>query len=259
MFVAWTKPKAMFQDDVNYVQGDYENFERLWTSYFGTFSFVFLLVADLPRMKETKHTFAKLAWDAGVKQVVDISSSFASFPYRTSLIGHAHHQSEEAMLSIPNRSNLVAIRPSRFMTNHFWYDLYNVKKNHDALLDDQDPDVKGEWISTNDIAAVAAVVLQEPIEKHGDLVYELIGDSVSCKERAALFSKALGRPIEYRHISPQEKYALSMEATHGAHGLVMDFVSVDTTSPPTKCIPILLGRPAETFEQWINANKDFFI
>ncbi|KAJ1672720.1 hypothetical protein EV182_006622 [Spiromyces aspiralis] len=216
-----------------------------------------MVVADLARMPDIKHALAKAAYAAGVRQVVDISSRLASLPWRSSYIGHAHRLGEERVLGIAGRGSFVAIRPSRFMISQLWLDLPGIKKS-DTIFTTQDGDKDFEWISTDDIADVVTHVLTEPVEKHGDAVYELTGDNVSERARAALFSKALGRPVTFKQISPKVQYDQIVEHAKMPHLMAFDLVSSDSSKPPTTAVPVLLGRPYETLESWISKNKAAF-
>ncbi|KAJ1678671.1 hypothetical protein EV182_003579 [Spiromyces aspiralis] len=92
--------------------------------------------------------------------------------FERSIEGHTH------LLGIAGRGTLVAIRPSRFMSNQFWFDLPTIKESG-AIFNAQGGDKGLEWISTDDIADVATHMLTGPVEKHGDAVYELIDDDCS--------------------------------------------------------------------------------
>lgn len=49
-----------------------------------------------------------------------------------------------------------------------WFGAHGIKSDN-TLYDIAGPDELAEWISTNDIGALAATILQDPIEKHGTL------------------------------------------------------------------------------------------
>ncbi|OAC99611.1 hypothetical protein MUCCIDRAFT_157264, partial [Mucor lusitanicus CBS 277.49] len=75
-----------------------------------------------------------------------------------------------------------------------------------GLFDNGAPDAPQGWISTNDIGAVAALVLREDVNKHLDAVYSLIGDVVASRERAAMLTRITGQDIKYTQVSPVQKY-----------------------------------------------------
>lgn len=240
------------------VQGDYDDFTPFEKAIPGH-TRLFLLIADLFNMPKIKGELAAKAYAAGVKQIVDISSLSVSLPWRTSFIGNAHRLAEEAILSIPNRGTYVALRPTAFMSNHLLFDVHSIKGSN-TLRNTLEPDELEGWISTNDIGALAAIVLQEPIEKHGDGVYEMTGCALTSAQRAAIFSKILGREITYTKISVKEKYDFMTQKAGIPHLMAMDllalFKDVNTVSPG---LEVLLGRRPESFEEWLAQNKDAFM
>ncbi|KAL0578589.1 hypothetical protein ABG067_008714, partial [Albugo candida] len=147
---------------------------------------LFLLISAFDKFVENKTEIAKIAYAAGVKQIVDISSLAVNMGWRTSYIGAKHYDAELSILSLPNRGKFVALRPGRFMSN-----LIHTERPYPSgkIFDSVDGDRKQGWISTNDIGSIAAVVLSEDVEKHGDAVYSLIGDVASGYERAAFYTR----------------------------------------------------------------------
>ena len=114
------------------------------------------------------------------------------------------------------------------------------------------------WISNIDIGDLAAIVLQEPIKKHGDATYELTGCCMASPQRVATLSKVLDREIKYVQISPKEKYE-KLIGMGMPHIMVMDLISllkgVNTLSAG---LPILLGREPQSFEEFLVHNKHTF-
>lgn len=241
-------------DLLQVVKGDYGDLETFEKTVQGH-SRMFLLVRDMNNMPAIKKALAERAYAAGVKQIVDISSRFATFPWRVSYIGATHRESEEAMLAIPNRGRLVCLRPSKFMTNHLWIDKENIQKAN-ILTDSLDLDAHDEYISTWDIAELASIVLRDDIEKHRDLCYELIGDTPSARERAAAFSKVLGREITPKQITPEEVY--QKVSQHMPHCMSVDIIHLRCDRRKSPALPVLLGRQPESFEEWVVRNKAAF-
>jgi uncharacterized protein YbjT (DUF2867 family) len=115
-------------DHLNLVQGDYDNLEENFRSTIGGHDRLFILVTGFFNMVVVKGTLAKLAYEAGVKQVVDISAAQELCPsWRSNAIAERHRQSEEAIYNIPNRANYVTLRPSSFFTNHFFADVFSIR------------------------------------------------------------------------------------------------------------------------------------
>ncbi|KAJ2960211.1 hypothetical protein NQZ79_g4416 [Umbelopsis isabellina] len=86
---------------LNVVQGDYTSVEAFKSSIVGH-ERLFLLVRDLNGMPKIKATFAKIAYEAGVKQVVDVSSETVSGSWRSDIITTAHYYAERAIYELPD-------------------------------------------------------------------------------------------------------------------------------------------------------------
>ncbi|OZJ01758.1 hypothetical protein BZG36_05522 [Bifiguratus adelaidae] len=129
------KARAKFghASTLNIVKGDYEDLDAFTESITGH-TRLYLMVADVHNTPEIKVAVSKIAYGSGVRQVVDVSSRGASWPWRTSYIGHMHRLSEEGIFAIPNRGHYVALRPSGFMTNILWTDLPSIQA-HDSISD----------------------------------------------------------------------------------------------------------------------------
>ena len=97
---------------------------------------LFLLAAVDPKrptlMAETKGTFAKIAYEKGLRQIVDLSSFSVRARGRQGVIGYSHTTSEEKLWALadenPEQRSLVILRPGSFMTNHFLADVLHIKR-----------------------------------------------------------------------------------------------------------------------------------
>ncbi|CAO3636082.1 unnamed protein product [Cunninghamella blakesleeana] len=255
------KCKKIFQENnqtLTIVQGDYSDFTPFEKTVAGH-SRLFVLIADLHNMPTIKEKVATIAYGSGVKQIVDLSSRFTQFNWRTSFIGEAHLLSEKKIydLALKHNAFTVALRPSRFFTNHLLADLSSIKSER-IIYGSQPPDEKLEWISTDDIADIAVVVLTDPIEKHGNLAYTIIGDSVDGKTRAELVSKAIGHTVQYKQTTQQQLYQ-NLVANGFPNPIALDIATVVTDLAPTPVARIVLGRDYETLGDWFENNKDKFI
>ncbi|KAI8149055.1 hypothetical protein BJV82DRAFT_505753 [Fennellomyces sp. T-0311] len=253
------KAQDLFGNDRNLtvVEGDINDMKPFDETIAGH-TRLFLLVTDILNFTKLKVTIAQKAYAAGVKQIVDISAISAGFPWRSSLSSIIYRDAEEALLAINDRAAYVALRPFQFMTNQLTREAHIIKTT-DNIIDIVDPDEPQEWISPNDIGTVAANIFQDPVEKHGDAVYNMIGDVVSRKERAILLSKLLSRSITYKQVTPNEQFnnliSLGFPYKH-AHLLMGIPVFTGKVTPG---LSILLGRPPQTLEQWLEENKAGFV
>lgn len=85
---------------VNVVQGEYSDLSPFKAGIKGH-TRLFLLITDTKNMVKLKTEIAKAAFEAGVKQIVDISSTTVNLGWRTSFIGGFQYASEKAKLIFP--------------------------------------------------------------------------------------------------------------------------------------------------------------
>ncbi|KAG1170444.1 hypothetical protein G6F70_007659 [Rhizopus microsporus] len=255
------KVNALFSRNplIRIVQGDLQNLTVLKEAIKGH-TRLFILVGGLDDGVPIKTAIATYGYEAGVRQVVDISSVYASASTRGTLLGDFSQREEEEILRIPNRGYFVALRPGRFMSNMFYVD----PPRDDVITDTSEPDELCGWISPNDIGAVAAVVLTDDVEKHKDFVYELNGDAVTGNQRAEIFTRILGRSITYKKVSAVEYYNTFITKIYPnnhrmGYDLATKKVCFDKNfSTITDGIEILLGRKPETVEEFLIKNKHRF-
>ena len=241
------------------IQGDYADqkaFEQAIPGH--TRLFLLLQVPDFD-YSNIARGFAEKAYNAGVNQIVINSGITASMPWRCTTYSAVPF--EKAVLDIPNRKAVVALRPANFMSNQLMPggDADNVKKAN-MIFDTREPDQPNPWISPNDIAELAANVLQDPIEKHGDAVYELIGDPRTPTEYAEILSRVLGKTVTYQKITEEQFYEALTKQAGLPHLVAYLFIYFGQyTSKRTPGLSVLLGRQPETLEQWIEKNKSAFL
>ncbi|KAI8149936.1 hypothetical protein BJV82DRAFT_573156 [Fennellomyces sp. T-0311] len=251
------KAQNLFGNDPNLtvVEGDLDNLKPFEETITGHMRLFLLINTDFQNLAKYKTNIAQKAYASGVKQIVHISSISTTFPWRSSYIGEVHRQSEEGIVSIPNRGAYVTLRPARFMSNLLWLEINSIKFAN-AIIDTVDPGTEQHWISTNDIGLAAANILQEPIEKHSDGVYEMIGDVVSLTDRAELLTRVLGRKITYVRSTPEDSYKNMIEKAGLPHIMATDLL-LDLPIPAkvSPVLSILLKRQPETLSQWLEANK----
>jgi uncharacterized protein YbjT (DUF2867 family) len=244
-------------ENLTVVQGDYADTETFKQSIVGH-ERLFLLVRDLDNMPAIKRNFAQIAYAAGVKQVVDVSSGSVNSPWRQHHVATAHYGGEEAIFNIPDRGSYVALRPTQFFTNHFFGDNQTIKFKS-AILGSTNPNSTVPWISPTDIAELAANVLTESIEKHGDMVYHMTSEVLSGNDRAQILSRVLGKDIKYVQISVEEQYKAYIERAHFPHSLAYGFVDASEKDYTiNSALSIVLHRPPQSLEAWLELNKDKF-
>ncbi|KAK4521331.1 uncharacterized protein ATC70_011946 [Mucor velutinosus] len=153
-------------DLLKVVEGDFSDLSPIKEGTKGH-SRLLLLAQGLDTTVYIKKTIATYAYEAGVKQVVDISTSAVNLGWRASTIGSVHYYAEKAIFDIPNRGHFVTLRPAWFASN--------IIRDHrpvanKALLTTAPIDFQKGYISPNDIGVVAATILREDAAKHADAV-----------------------------------------------------------------------------------------
>ena len=104
------------------------------------------------------------------------------------------------------------------------------------------------------------VVLSESVDKHDRNVYELGAEALTNEERAAVFTRVLGKPITYEQQSFEAFYK-AMTGVGMPHSIVYNFAmggSKDICDNTSAQISILIGRPLYTLEEWLKDNAKAF-
>ncbi|KAI9262426.1 hypothetical protein BDA99DRAFT_511172 [Phascolomyces articulosus] len=245
---------------ITIVEGDYDNKRSFEDSITGH-TRLFLLLHPSNDYARTAQGIAEIAYNAGVKQIVLISGIIASLPWHSSSFNLGARQLEQGILSIPNKTSFVTLRPAYFMSNIFQGDVHTIKSAN-KFFDSREKDQTRPWISPKDIGELAAIILQEPVEKHGDAVYEMIGDPATPVQQAEALTRVLGREIAYEKITDEQNYEMLTKQAGMPHGLAFMFTQLPVSlgqHGKTVGLSILLGRQPQTLEQWIEENKTAFL
>ncbi|KAK4513857.1 uncharacterized protein ATC70_005863 [Mucor velutinosus] len=251
--VATMFPQAN-NDLLKVVQGDFEDLSPIKEAVKGH-TRLYLIASDMSTYAQVKKTIATYAYAAGVKQIVDISSSYIDHGWRTTAIGQMSYLAEAGMFDIPNRGYLVTLRPTRFMGNLLGQMSRHVNQ---GVFNNVPKDFEQGWASNNDIGALAAVILQEDIHKHKDAVYNMTSDVCTPAQFTAILSKIVGKDLPYHQITDVQMYNALIQANIFSHPVALEFIDYrnEKSASVTPCIEIMLGRTPETLVQFLNANKD---
>jgi len=257
-----TKAANLFKSEVStnllhFVKGDYQD-DGVFIDTIKGHTRLFLLVTGFQSFSNFKGHWGQIAYNAGVRQIVDISSFTVRFN-RRGWISYEHYRGEENVLKAAGQNNyFVALRPGNFMTNA----LHDVQliKNRSIIGGAGSPKNRLAYVDPRDIADIASVVLSEPIEKHGNSVYDIHPDVLTYEEKAALFSKVLGKEIKYVQLEPSALYG-QMVSHNIPHQMAYDLINIglEDFNYPTPQIEILLGKKPRKFEDWMNENKHLFV
>jgi len=254
-----TKAQQLFAKEtktglLHFVEGTFDNSEAFAKSI-GGHTRLFLVVTELNHLGSIKGEWGKIAYESGVKQIVDISSFTVEFS-KNGVISYQHTRGEEKLLEVVGDNSLVILRPGYFMTNHILYDIHSIK-NLNQIIGSAPPTHHLSMVDPADIADVALNVFLDPIEKHGVVVYSVHPEVMTNLERVQILSKVLGREITYVQDSFTNFYN-RMVGYGLPHKMVYDLISVGLRDfqQPTPQITILTKKPIRTFEQWVTENKD---
>ncbi|CAF3687346.1 unnamed protein product [Adineta steineri] len=265
------KSKDLFKEELttghlNLAIGSFSSIDVFTKAIQGHTRFFLLYAAHDSKpssMSQIKEAFGRIAFEQGVRQIVDLSSAFVSSYGKKGIIGYAHTTAEEKLWALadenPEQRSLVVLRPGAFMTNHFRGDVHQIK-HQNKIISCASPSSKITWIDTKDISDCAAAVLSESVEKHDRNVYDLGGETLTHEQRAAVFSKVLGKSITYEQQSMEDFYKAG--TGHGMpHSFVYNFAlmaSKDICDNATPEIAVIIGRPLHTLEDWVNENIKAF-
>jgi NAD(P)-dependent dehydrogenase (short-subunit alcohol dehydrogenase family) len=152
------KAKNLFKDELKtghltLVVGTYKTVD-VFTKAIEQHTRLFLLVADISKptaLNEIKGTFGKIAFEKGVRQIIDISSCFVTDSGKQGIIAYAQMTAEEKLWALaeekPEQRALVVFRPAAFMTSHLRSDVHHIKSSN-KLVSCGPPSAAMVWIDT---------------------------------------------------------------------------------------------------------------
>jgi hypothetical protein len=153
------KTKDLFKDELKtghltIAVGDYTTVDA-YTKAIQGHTRLFLLVAGITEtvtsMTRIKHTFGKIAFEHGVRQIIDLSSCSVSTYGKTGIIPSMHKNAEEKLWALaddnPEQRSLVVLRPGSFMSNHLWAEVHQIK-HAKKIVSCGKPSAKLTWIDT---------------------------------------------------------------------------------------------------------------
>ncbi|GAA3367862.1 NAD(P)H-binding protein [Streptomyces antimycoticus] len=204
-----------------------------------------------PRVPGPVHEFVARAEAAGVRRLVLLSGR-GSDTWGDSSFGLDMRSAEDAVRG--SALEWTVLRPSNFAQN-FDEDVFHAPlvAGELALPAGKVPE---PFIDAEDVADAAAAVLTET-GRHGGRIYELTGPrALTFGEAVELISRASGRPIAYRQVSPAEYTAALVDEGVGeedAHHVAEMFVLMERglLAGTTDDLATVLGRAPRTFEDYV--------
>ncbi|MEU9609019.1 NAD(P)H-binding protein [Streptomyces sp. NPDC048057] len=204
-----------------------------------------------PTVPGPVHEFVARAEAAGVQRLVLLSGR-GSDTWGDTTFGLDMRSAEDAVRG--SALEWTVVRPSNFAQN-FDEDLFHAPLVAGELALPAGA-VSDPFIDVEDVADVAAGVLNEP-GLHAGKTYDVTGPrSITFGEATELIGRASGRPIAYRQISADEYVATLVDQgfdEDAAHHVAEMFVLMERglLAAPTEDVAEVLGRPARTFEDYV--------
>ncbi len=185
-------------------------------------------------------TFIDAARAAGVRHLV-YTSFFGASPDATFTLVRDHWATEQHIRA----SGLAFI----ILRDNLYADFVPLMMDDEGVIRGPAGDGRATVVAQDDIADVAAAVLQNP-DVHADACYDMTGpESLTMTEIAAIASSAMGRDVRFHNETIDEAYA--SRAKYNAPQWQVDaWVSTYTAIAAgeldgvSKAIPDITGRPA---------------
>jgi NAD(P)H dehydrogenase (quinone) len=243
---------------VQVVLFDYDREETLAPALEGVDS-VFMLTGYTVDMLKQSHAFVNAAKVAGVKYIVHLGAPGDD----NTRIGHwAWHQFVERYIEWSGIS-FTHLRPELFMQNLLGYGGAQAERN--GVIRHYVGNARISWVDTDDVAAVAAVVLRNP-EIHAGKTYHLGYEAKTYSEIAEILAKAVGSPFISESRSPEEFLEQMLAA--GAEPAYMRCVYQNWIDYAAGAIPgadavydnfsQLTGRQPKTWAEFAKQHADAF-
>jgi uncharacterized protein YbjT (DUF2867 family) len=212
----------------------------------------------------TARAVADLAVQAGVRRIVDLSSSNADAEAEGAPSTWHYYAVEHAVERATDAAPQVEwthLRPGEFMTNMLDW---GPSIRAEGVVRAAYGDAAYAPIDLADIAAVAAHVLlaDDRPGAHHRAKYELTGpESLSKRDRVRIIGEVIGKEIRFDELTHEQARAGFVAA---GYEFVADWLldgdkaALDHPQQPVRTVDDLLGRPPRTFAQWVAANADAF-
>lgn len=207
------------------------------------------LSGDVADPNEQVRAFLELAASIGTSRLVLLSSYGVDQAPETDTLRRTEILVEKA--GIPS----TILRPAAFMQNfseRHWSGMAAMIREHSEIAMPGGA-ARVSYVSTDDIAAVAAVALTED----GHDSYALTGpEALTLAEVAEHISRAVGRPVRYRESGPETvRDRLLADGASAAFAsyvaqLYVGAVTTDAMSAVSNDVTAVTGRPATSFADY---------
>jgi uncharacterized protein YbjT (DUF2867 family) len=238
------KASHLDTQDIELAQGDFSQPESLPAALRGVEK-AFLVLPNIPNQVALECAFVDAAKQAGVKQIVKLSVMRAGEVPST--FQKWHRQIEQHL----EKSGMAwtHLRPNMLMQNMRWF-AQTIAQNGEFY--NCVGDTKISHVDVRDVVAVAAVCLNEA--GHDNKAYVLTGtEALSFTEMADTLTMAMGKPVKYVDLPPQD-----LKAARLANGEPEWYLNAELElcaawqqgygSEVTHTIAEIIHRPATDYE-----------
>jgi NAD(P)H dehydrogenase (quinone) len=193
------------------------------------------------------------AVDAGVQRIV-YTSFLGAGPDATFTFAQDHYATEVLI-----RETGLAFT---FLRNSQYLDFVPLIVGDDGVIRGPAGQGRIAWVSRDDVADVAAVVLRDQGGEHDGQTYDLTGrESHTMAWAAEQLSAVTGREITFRNQGVQEAYesrAHLKAADYEKDGWITSYVAVGTGEMDVVAdtVPRIAGHPAQDLPDWLAANPE---
>jgi uncharacterized protein YbjT (DUF2867 family) len=228
---------------------------------------MFFSMSVSPSYLEAATTVATVARACGALEALVNISQMTVSQMTAITTDESHHQRLHWLAErVLNWSTLpvIHVRPTVFLDNPFFTTLAARSVAEDGVIRLPFGSGRTAPVAAADVARVVAVLLQDP-RPHIRQVYELTGPrSESLDGIAEEYSRALGKPVEYRDV-PVEEWTEQVLAHLGLgqhledHLLTMARLHRDNRYDRyTDTVEQLTGQPAQSVEAFVAAHAQLF-
>jgi uncharacterized protein YbjT (DUF2867 family) len=226
------------------VVADYSDAAAAISALAGVRTLLMVSAAETPHRVAQHRTFVQAAADAGVEHLVYISF-FGAAPTATFTLARDHWDTEQHI-----KASRMAYT---FLRDNVYADLFRYLAGDDGVLRGPAGQGRVAGVAQDDIADVAAVVLQSPHD-HPGATYDLTGpQALTLGEVADILTRVTGRAVTYALETVEEAYA-SRRAFSDSQWQLDAWVSTYTAIAAgeldgvTSHVADLTGHPATSLE-----------
>ena len=245
-------------DGVEVAIGDFQNPAALSSALHGV-ERAFLVHPGSQAQVASESAFIAAAAQAGVRHLVRLSVIGADQPGIAAMRFGASHRDLEAVARESGMATTF-LRPNGFMQNYLGR-AQSIREDG-AFYSSLSPAAVVSHVDAEDIGAVAALVLTEP--GHEGEAYTLTGpEPLSDDDIASRFTRVLGREVRHVQVPPEgvRQGMIRMGAPEWiADGLaeLSAFYETGRAGGVAPDLPDLLGRPAGSFDAFVERHREDF-